>query len=410
MDKNEVILIVDDIRENRELLGDMLGSSDYEVLVAADGPGALEVAGKWPPPDLILLDIRMPGMDGYDVCRRLKTDPATAAIPVIFLSALQEPGDKVTAFQAGGVDYISKPFRVEEVLARVRTHLELQSRRRALEQTNADLREALKMEEVLNRRLIEINEKLRRSELLKSRFLSTMRRQIQSPLGSIMDMAGRISAGGDGTGDLAERIRSEAFDLDFQMQNIFFAAELEAGEAEPSVETVDVAAMIRDAAGAFAGQAGDHSLDILLEGDPAGAAVFETDERKLRQVILNLLANAVTFSPAFGRIGIGFHVDDDTLTLWVEDQGPGIPEESRDAVFERFRQLDRENQTPRKGQGLGLSVVKALLDLLGGQIRLDPGASGGARFTVMVPRAVRHEDDGDMPMNGAALDDDFEEK
>lgn len=112
MDKNEVILIVDDIQENRKVLGDMLGNADYEVLVAADGPGALDIAGKNPSPDLILLDIRMPGMDGYDVCRRLKNDPATSAIPVIFLSALQEPVDKVTAFQAG-VDYISKPFRIE---------------------------------------------------------------------------------------------------------------------------------------------------------------------------------------------------------------------------------------------------------------------------------------------------------
>ena len=410
MDKNEVILIVDDIQENRKVLGDMLGNADYEVLVAADGPGALDIAGKNPSPDLILLDIRMPGMDGYDVCRRLKNDPATSAIPVIFLSALQEPVDKVTAFQAGGVDYISKPFRIEEVLARVRTHLELQSRRRALEQTNADLREALKMEEILNRRLIEINEKLRRSELLKSRFLSNVRSQIHSPLGSIMDMADRISADGGGTDDLAERIRSEAFDLDFQMQNIFSAAELEAGDAEPAVEAVDVPAVIRDAVSAFARHARDRSLDIRLDGDPAGAAVFETDGRKLRQIILNLLSNAVTFSPPFGRIGIGFHVDDDTLSLWVEDQGPGIPAESRDAVFERFRQLDSENDIRRKGQGLGLSVVKALLDLLGGQIRLGPGSSGGARFTVVVPRAVRRGYDGDMSTDGTTLDDDFEEK
>lgn len=199
-----------------------------------------------------------------------------------------------------------------------------------------------------------------------------------------MDMAGRISADGGGTDDPCRTDKVEAFDLDFQMQNIFSAAELEAGDAEPAVETVDVPAVIRDAVSAFARHARDRSLDIRLDGDPAGAAVFETDGRKLRQIVPELPFNAVTFSP-FRADWSRFHVDDDTLSLSVEDQGPGIPAESRDAVVRRFRQLDSENDMRRKGRGLGLSVVRPSRSPGGANPAGSGFSSGGARFTVVVP-------------------------
>lgn len=132
------ILIVDDTRDNLRLLSQILSQRGYKVHTASDGNQAL-VAAATVAPDLILLDIMMPGLDGYTVCERLKAKPETAKIPVIFISALNEPLDKVKAFTAGGVDYLTKPFQVEEVLARVSVHLTLRALQRQLEEANAQL-------------------------------------------------------------------------------------------------------------------------------------------------------------------------------------------------------------------------------------------------------------------------------
>ncbi len=132
------ILVVDDTLANLRLLTQMLSNHGYRVRPVTDGAQALLTA-RSVPPDLILLDIRMPGMDGYEVCERLKSDPLTQSIPIIFLSALGETEDKVKAFSMGGVDYVTKPFQVEEVIARVQTHLALRALQKQLEEANLQL-------------------------------------------------------------------------------------------------------------------------------------------------------------------------------------------------------------------------------------------------------------------------------
>ena len=147
MEKNSMltegtILIVDDTPENLTLLRSMLTEKGYRVLAAINGEMALK-AVRTNLPDLILLDIRMPGMDGYEVCKQLKSEEKTRKIPVIFISALNEVDDKVKALSLGGVDYITKPFQAEEVLARIKTHLALRSLQKSLEDKNAQLQKAL---------------------------------------------------------------------------------------------------------------------------------------------------------------------------------------------------------------------------------------------------------------------------
>ena len=147
------ILVVDDTKENLRVLVDALGREGYTVRPALSGEMALEAAGK-EPPDLILLDIIMPGMDGYQVCHALKTDARLKDVPVIFISALNEVGDKVKGFKTGGVNYISKPFQAEELLARVETHLTLRNLQKELEEKNTDLQQ-------LNRELTEALEEIK---------------------------------------------------------------------------------------------------------------------------------------------------------------------------------------------------------------------------------------------------------
>jgi len=137
---NRVILVVDDNRDNLRLLSTILSDAGYGVRVAMNGEMALESVNSTPV-DLILLDIRMPGVDGYEVCRRLKSDEKTKDIPVLFISAAKEIEEKVKSFSVGGVDYISKPFQSEEILARVKVHLEIRELQNQLEQANENLEE-----------------------------------------------------------------------------------------------------------------------------------------------------------------------------------------------------------------------------------------------------------------------------
>lgn len=145
MSNKHLILVIDDILENLRVLGEMLEMAGYEVLVATSGPEALGIAQAFSPPDLILLDIVMPGMDGFEVCRRLKTDPVSRSIPVIFISALGVTDQKLQAFRAGAVDYITKPFQSEEVAARVHTHLQLAT----IEELRREIAERKRAEQVL---------------------------------------------------------------------------------------------------------------------------------------------------------------------------------------------------------------------------------------------------------------------
>ena len=170
----QTILIVDDVETDVDTLVETLGD-DYEIAVALDGPTALQ-SMRPDPPDLILLDILMPGMDGYEVCRRIKADAATAAIPIIFLTALTEIQDKVTGFTLGAVDYITKPFDIQEVKARVTTHLALKAAMERLARQNQLLAEAARLREDVER---------------------IIHHDLKSPLGVILSLPQLVAAGGN---------------------------------------------------------------------------------------------------------------------------------------------------------------------------------------------------------------------
>ncbi|HPS67303.1 MAG TPA: hybrid sensor histidine kinase/response regulator [Holophaga sp.] len=386
MNPTEKILVVDDEPLARENLRVFLEDIGYEVLEAGNGETGLRACGD-ERPDLVLLDISMPGKNGFEVCRELKTIPELREIPVIFLSGLMETRDKLEAFASGGVDYVGKPFRLEEVEARVRAHLEIRRQRRELEESHRDLESALRAAQMSNRKLIEVNERLRESEALKSHFIAHMRNEINDPLGSILGLAGEIC---DKTlpieqiHDLAGLIRSEAFQLEFQLRNIFCAAELEAGEATLAITRVDVVSLLQDAAETFASRARVKDQKVVAE-TAEDASPFATDAGKLGIVLANLLANAIEFSPTGGRIDLRAFRKDEALVIQVEDQGAGLSEADRAQVFERFRQLETGHARPHKGQGLGLAVVKALVELLEGQVSVESQPGRGTKFTCLLP-------------------------
>ena len=234
-----------------------------------------------------------------------------------------------------------------------------------------------------------VNEKLRQSESLKSDFLSNIRNEIINPLASILGLARQIvdkKADARTAQEMAAAIYHEAFDLDFQMRNIFTAAELEAGDAGLSVANVDVAALIRGLVGAFGHKAAEKRLAVEFDcrGCSGGALPFKTDPDKLQKVLANLLANAIEFNLEGKRVSIAAWRDGDRLLVSISDEGIGIPEQHRKAVFDRFVQLETGVRKRHHGHGLGLSITKALAELLGGTVSLASEEGKGCVFTVSV--------------------------
>lgn len=238
----------------------------------------------------------------------------------------------------------------------------------------------------MTQNLESVNEKLRQSESLKSDFLSNIRNEINNPLMSIMGMAKQIvdgKADADTARAMAGTIYHEAFDLDFQLRNIFAAAEIEAGETTVSVAQVDVTALVRGLIAAFGHKAAEKRLTVVFEPSEE-PLTFKTDPDKLQKALANLLANAIEFNREGKRVAIRAWRERERLNLSIADEGLGIPERDRKKVFDRFVQLEAGIRKRHKGHGLGLSITKALIETLDGTITLTGAEGKGCVFIVSI--------------------------
>jgi len=257
-----------------------------------------------------------------------------------------------------------------------------------------DTSKALHDMRVMNEKIEKLNIKLAESEKLKSNFLSNIRNEINNPLTAILNMAGQLALPQKDEQSrqlMARMIHDEAFDLDFQLRNIFMAAEIEAGEAAVVRAQVDVASLVSRVIASFQQKAREKgvAVDFARSGDQIGEAslLFPTDPEKLRLVVANLLANAIEHSPAGSRVRTEAGRSSGSLRLSVADEGMGIPEGDRERLFERFHQLDQGTTKRHRGHGLGLSITKAIVELLGGKVMVSQPESGGSLFLVVVPEA-----------------------
>ena len=248
-------------------------------------------------------------------------------------------------------------------------------------------RNALSDLRTLTRKLESMNEKLQDSERVKSQFLSNIRNEINNPLSAIMGLSGQLRGCSRDEAlcvKTAAMIYAEAFSLDFQLQNIFLAAELEAGEAKPDYALVDTDTVIAGCLDKLSQRIAEKELVVRYE--PNEGLVFPTDAQKVEVIVMNLLANAVEFNNPGGTIDVGLVLVDEALSVAVADNGPGIAAVDCEAIFDRFKQLESGTTKSHRGHGLGLSICWSLVELLGGTIDVDSSSSGGTRFVVMLPR------------------------
>jgi len=370
------ILVVDDTPDNLRLLIDMLAKQGYKIRAASNGRHALKTA-QANPPDLILLDIKMPGMDGFEVCEQLKTDERTRDIPVIFISALDGVFDKVRAFSLGGVDYITKPFQAEEVLARVETHLGLQRLQKELEEKNAELSQ--------------LNVELVRASRHKDEFLANMSHELRNPLNVVLGMSEALQ---DGVyGELNDRVLNSVHRIEESgrhllqlITDILDLSKIGAGKLELVIAPVSVK-LVCEASLMFIKQLAHKKRIKVVSTCDQNITTFHADELRIKQVLVNLLSNAVKFTPEGKTVGLEVdgNPEQQVINFTVWDTGIGIAKEDMERLFQPFEQLDRTRSQHHEGTGLGLSLVYRLVELHGGSISVESEVDKGSRFTVSLP-------------------------
>lgn len=362
------ILIVDDEPANLRLLFALLDEHGYVVRFATGGRTAL-ASVRAEAPDLVLLDIDMPDLSGYDVCRQLKDDPATRDIPVLFVSAAQDADAKVRSFQVGGVDYVSKPFQVDEVLARIRHQLTIHRQRRQIEAQAARLREL---------------------DDAKSRFFAGVSHEFRTPLMLTRGLVQDVLDGVRGPVPAPARAELErallhADRLEELIAQILDLSKLEVGAVRLERRMVDLTALARRLVDAFAPLAERTGVALRVDA-PAAPVVLPADAEALVKVVTNLLSNACRHTPRGGRVTLRLAGDDDAVRLSVEDTGCGIPADVLPRVFERFYHHD--DGAARPGTGIGLALARELVELHGGTLGVESTVGRGSTFTARLPRVA----------------------
>ena len=354
-----VVLVVDDQQANVRMVGALLSRSGCQVLTALGGQDGLEQA-RAHKPDVVLLDMRMPGMDGFQVMAQLRAHPETRDLPVIFLTADDDRENLVRAFAAGAIDYITKPFVAEELMARVRTHVDLKKSRDAL----------------------------RRFAQEKQQMAELVAHDLRNYFANIVfaaDMVGSsaLSAGDGQLQRMAESIRSSADSGMLFLQAFLEQQEHVAHGAE--VEPLPLRQLlceVVDLLGRSASSKGielellDHEV-IIVSGLRPGVA----------HVLQNLVSNAIKYSPPGSRVSIGATQTARTGRVQVMDRGPGISEEDRPRLFQRFTKLANEPTQGESSTGLGLAMAKQQARAMGGNLWYDPREGGGSVFTLELPLA-----------------------
>ncbi|MEJ1377072.1 MAG: hybrid sensor histidine kinase/response regulator [Candidatus Sedimenticola sp. (ex Thyasira tokunagai)] len=384
MSKKQRILIVDDVPDNIHVLMDILGG-DYVLQAATNGIKALEFAQQKARPDLVLLDIKMPEMDGFEVLKRLKANKETETIPVIFVTALTDVFDETIGLELGAVDYITKPISAPVIKARVKTHLELFAHKQALEMKVKEL--SLTEDE-----LRKANERLKELDKLKSMFIASMSHELRTPLNSIIGFTGMMLQGVSGElneeqEDNLNRVYRSGQHLLGLISDVIDISKIEAGRIEVFPQHFDLKELIGEALELIQPQADKKHL--VLDLTASSWPEMFTDRKRLLQCLLNYLSNAVKFTEQ-GAVRVIIKELNGDVEIAVSDTGIGIAEDGIPKLFEAFERLESHLRIKVGGSGLGLYLTKKIAhDLLQGDVHVVSEVKKGSTFSIRIPKAVR---------------------
>ena len=352
------ILIVDDVPANLKVLGEILKAEGYKVRPVTNGLQAIQVAER-ERPDLILLDIMMPNINGYEVCRQLKEKPQLNDIPIIFISALNDISDIVKAFTSGGVDYINKPFQAEEVIARVATHLKIAQQKQELNRLNND----------------------------KDNFIRILAHDLKSPFNALLGI----------TDMLSENIRK--YDINKiehfvnilnnsvhttynLLEDILMWAKSQSGKFPYEPQNLSFTSICFETLEILKPNASAKNISINLFVDDI--RVF-ADINMLKTVMRNLVANAIKFTRSGGKIDIRAERTDSNITVSVSDNGIGIPPKLLVKLFDFSKIYTTAGTAKESGTGFGLILCKEFIEKHGGTISVESEVGKGSTFYFTIP-------------------------
>ena len=354
------ILVVDDDRMNIRILESILKKEGYAFFSTETAEDALAAYPTFRP-DLVLLDVMLPGIDGFETCRRLRAAHGDACAPIIFITAKAESEDVVAGFNAGGADYLPKPFRAKEALVRIRTHLE--NRQYAAQ--------------------------LRRANEAKNKFLGMCAHDLRNPLASIRGLAEFLNEPSIGPlnteqADIVGSIHGASQSMLDLVNELLDIATIEAGELRLTPSPTPLRELAEKAIRLAAMEAARKGT--RLELDPASASpVVTLDAARIRQVVDNLLSNAVKYSPPGSVVTIRIESTADSAVVAVRDQGPGIPDAERGRLFQDFGRLSSVPTGGEKSTGLGLAICRKIVEAHHGRIDAENQPGGGCVFSFSLP-------------------------
>ncbi|MEO5331419.1 MAG: hybrid sensor histidine kinase/response regulator [Magnetococcus sp. YQC-5] len=364
------LLLVDDMESNILMLNEAL-SDDYHTFFAMDGETALQLALEWLP-DLILLDIQMPMLDGLEVCKRLKADPKTMRIPVIFITALSESTVEASALEVGAVDYITKPFNPTIVRLRVRNQLALKHYQNHLEELVLERTAKLQL----------AKEAAEASDRAKTRFLVILGHELRTPLNPIIGFADLLTAmlKEEDLLENAKCILSSALHLNSVVDNILDLVKLESGIMKISCKTLKLHDLIQKIGREVCEKFQEKELVFSSEIADDVPKLVQGDAKRICQVLTQLLENAFKFTSA-GSVRLTVARHQDQLVFSVRDTGPGIPSDKLETIFGVFATASEDYYTQHKGGiGIGLAICQHLLRLMHGRVWVEKSGPDGSEF------------------------------
>ncbi|GJM61012.1 hybrid sensor histidine kinase/response regulator [Persicobacter diffluens] len=352
------ILIVDDIPKNIQVAANILKQENYNITFAKSGPQALEKIEKIEF-DLILLDVMMPEMDGFEVCRRIKEDPKNQGIPVIFLTAKTESESIVKGFEVGGIDYVTKPFNGIELLARVRNHINLRNTQKELEKANAT----------------------------KDRMFSIIGHDLRGPIGNIKSIFSLLTDNQKSFEpkqfktflDLGRESAESTFSL---LENLLNWARSQRNQIQFNPRKVDVYRLTLEMINLVSLQASHKDIELVNEVEPH--AIVYADDEMIKTIIRNLLSNAIKFTDDGGKIMISGQSEGEYFHMAVRDTGQGMTEDVVQQLVEEDG-YTTSGTAGEKGSGLGLYLFKKFVKMHGGSFDIQSVPDQGSIFSFKIP-------------------------
>ncbi len=359
MNNTVYILAVDDNQENLRIISNFLKDEGYKIALAMEGMSALKILENTEI-DLILLDVMMPVMDGFEVCKRVKANPKTKDIPVIFLTAKNQTEDLVTGFKAGAVDYIIKPFKRDELLMRVKNHVELS---------------------VARKKIIEMNR-------TRDKLYSIIAHDIRSPFAAIEQTIdaianGYIKAGSDDFDTIFQLLKQKTNETSTLLNNLLEWTKLHSENISLSPAIINIHTILFECIQLLKGNAINKSIIIDLNIPENMPAYF--DEVTIHTAFRNIISNAIKFTPDNGKITIDAENENDFVRITIKDSGIGMSESKINEIFNKNKHVSTPGTKNEMGTGLGLFLVKDFVEQNNGKIIVESEINIGTTFSVFLP-------------------------